>query len=64
MVPHCIMCSIWREQNERCFEGVEESIGQVCSLMFCLLFIRSNELATLARELLPFVEFIEKFLVS
>ena len=29
VVPHCVLCCIWRERNSRCFEGKEQSISEL-----------------------------------
>ena len=34
VVPHCVLWCIWRERNSRCFEGNEQSILELKSLLF------------------------------
>ncbi len=29
MIPHCLMWSLWRERNERTFNGMEKSIPAI-----------------------------------
>ena len=37
MIPHCIMWSLWRERNARCFEGSEKSIHDLKMLFLYTL---------------------------
>jgi hypothetical protein len=40
MSPLYLMCSIWREQNVRCFEDCEKSMEELKNILFKLLYIR------------------------
>ena len=37
MIPHCIMWSLWRERNARCFEGCEKTIQDLKKHFLCTL---------------------------
>ena len=37
MIPHCIMWSLWRERNARCFEGCEKTIHDLKKLFLYTL---------------------------
>ena len=37
-VPHCVLWSLWRERNSRCFEGTEWLILEIKSLFLHSLF--------------------------
>ena len=34
VVPHCLMCCIWKERNSRCFEDIERSMPDIKLLFF------------------------------
>jgi hypothetical protein len=37
MIPHCILCCIWREQNNRCFSRTRRGLERSSSIFFLLL---------------------------
>jgi hypothetical protein len=38
MVPHCVMCCLWRERNARHFEDCERSVADLKLLFFQTLY--------------------------
>ena len=55
-IPHCVMWCLWRERNERTFEGCEQNISELKTLLFRTLF---DWMA--ATSLFTFSNFLEFF---
>jgi hypothetical protein len=62
MVPHCILWCIWREQNNRCFEGLSRTREEL--LHFFLVTLFSWTTGWLAPRAISFVDFLSFFPLS
>jgi hypothetical protein len=56
MVPLCIMCCIWRECNDRCFEDKSRSSEELLHLFFFVLFTWTA--GWLAPQVISFSDFL------
>jgi hypothetical protein len=62
MVPHCILWCIWRERNNRCFEGLSRTREEL--LHFFLVTLFSWTTGWLAPRVISFVDFLSFFSLS
>jgi hypothetical protein len=62
MVPHCILWCIWRERNNRCFEGLSRTREELLHLFLVTLF--SWTTGWLAPRVISFVDFLSFFSFS
>jgi hypothetical protein len=62
MVPHCILWCIWRERNNRCFEGVSRTREEL--IHFFLVTLYSWTTGWLAPRVISFVDFLSFFSIS
>jgi hypothetical protein len=62
MVPHCILWRIWRERNNRCFEGLSRTREEL--LHFFLVTLFSWTTGWLAPRVISFVDFLSLFSLS
>ena len=56
-VPHCVLWCIWRERNSRCFEGKEQSILDLKSLLFHTLLEWSSSFNIFPSNFLEMLDF-------
>jgi hypothetical protein len=62
MVPLCIMWCIWRERNNRCFDGKSRSHEELLHLFFFTLFTWTA--GWLAPQVISFSDFLSFFSLS
>jgi hypothetical protein len=62
MIPHCILWCIWRERNNRCFEGLSRTREEL--LHFFLVTLFSWTTSWLAPRVISFVDFLSFFSLS
>jgi hypothetical protein len=62
MVPHCILWCIWRERNNRCFEGVSRTREELIHFFLVTLF--SWTTGWLAPRVISLVDFLSLFSIS
>ena len=56
-VPHCVLWCIWRERNSSCFEGKEQSILDLKSLLFHTLLEWSSSFNLFPSNFLEMLDF-------